>query len=372
MTTIREAVRAQLDAVSAISADRAYAARQLAELPNSDIPAALERDPRLRTIGGLDAVLNRADGEVDRDVTVVAQLCASVLALVERLPADDAALFIRGRALRLQAYGLREAGALRQARALLAEAQAVLATTPAGAIEREHARLLDAYILDEMGEHDQALALVKKAEVGYAALNAEKGRAQALLAAAGIHFSAGAYALAQTLYETALPVARATGDARGEAVALGNLGTCAMRLGHSRRALAYFAEALPLLGRLEMAMNRQAVFWAMAHLAVQEGRLVDAFRRFASVREDFLRRGMFLSAAYVALEFAEFLVQTGRGKAARQWCRDLVQTFSAAGMPEYALRALVQLKDAADNSALDEQVLGRVRADVRAHLQAYA
>ena len=372
MTTVREAVRAQLDAVSEISADRAYAAAQLAEVANSDIPAALEHDARLRNIGGLDAVLNRADSEVDRDVMVVAQLCASVLALVERLPADDAALFIRGRALRLQAYGLREAGALRQARALLAEAQSVLATTPAGAIEREHARLLDAYILDEMGEHDEALALVKKAEEGYAALNAEKGRAQALLAAAGIHFSAGAYALAQTLYEQALPIAQATGHARGAAVALGNLGTCAMRLGQSRRAISYFADALPLFERLEMAADRQTVFWAMAHLAVQEGRLADAFRRFAAVREDFLRRGMFLSAACVSLDLAEFLVKIQRGKAARQWCRELVQTFSAAGMPEYALRALEQLKDAADNSALDEQVLERVRADVREHLQEYA
>src|SRR6202007_2861238 len=104
--------------------------------------------------------------------------------------------------------------------------------------------------LEEMGERDEALALVKKAEKGYAALNVEKGRSQAIMAAAGIHFAAESFSLARSLYEEALPLTKAAGDARGHAVALGNLGHRASRLGEPRRALMYFAEALPLYERL--------------------------------------------------------------------------------------------------------------------------
>jgi Tfp pilus assembly protein PilF len=161
-------------------------------------------------------------------------------------------------------------------------------------------------------------------------------------------------------------------NARGHATALGNLGHCAMRLGDAQRALTYFAGALPLYEVLGMPANRQSILWAMAKLAVQQGRLADALRRFASVREDFLRRGMLLSAACVALDLVEVLVATGRKEAARQWCRELVQTFSSATMPEFALKALVQLKNAADGSELDEQMLARIRADMREHLQSYA
>lgn len=51
MTIVREAVRARLDA---------YAARQLAPGGELRLPPALERDSRLRTLGGLDAVINTA------------------------------------------------------------------------------------------------------------------------------------------------------------------------------------------------------------------------------------------------------------------------------------------------------------------------
>jgi tetratricopeptide (TPR) repeat protein len=267
---------------------------------------------------------------------------------------------------------VREQGAVAEARALLARAQTILAATPAGAIEREHARLQEAYILNEMGKHGQALGLVQKAAASYAALGDAKGTLEALLAEAAIHFEADDFELAQTVYEKALPLAKSVRNARGCALALGHLGHCAMRLGHTQRALAYFAEALPLYDTLGMSRNRRSILWEMARLAVREDRLADAFRQFASVREDFLRRGMFMSAAFVALDMAELLLEIGRAEGARQWCQELVQTFSSAGMPEYALQALRHLKDAAENDMLDVQVLGRVRADVCEHLHSYA
>jgi tetratricopeptide (TPR) repeat protein len=372
MKTIREEAREKFAAVEAMFADREYAFRAISPLAGGEIAVELQRDERLHSLGGLNAVLDRATDELRRDLNVASRLIDAVLERAPALPISDARLILRGRALRLQAWVLRERGAVREARVLLAEAYAVLATTSAGAVEREYARLLDAYILSETGQVDEALAIVREAVEHFALLSDAKGQLQALLTEAAIHFEQDDFKAARSIYERTLPLAESVRDVRGRALSLGNLGICAARLGEITRALTYFAQALPLYAELGMSTNRQQILWEMAKLAVGQDRLADACYQFASVREDFLRRGMFLSAAFVALDFTEVLIAIGRRGTARQWCEELVRTFSSAGLPGFVLSALRRLEETAKKGQLDEQVLGNVRADIREHLQACA
>jgi len=372
MKTIREEAREKFAAVEAMFADREYASRAIGPLAGDEIAAELQRDERLRSLGGLNAILDRATDELRRDLNVASRLIDAVLELAPALPISDARLVLRGRALRLQAWVLRERGAVREARVLLAEAHAVLATTPAGAIECEYARLLDAYILNETGQVDEALAIVREAAEHFALLGDAKGRLQALLTEAAIHFEQDDFETARSIYETTLPLAESVRDLRSRALSLGNLGICDVRLAQFTRALGYFAKALPLFDELGMSANRQGILWNMATIAVRQDRLADACRQFAAVREDFLRRGMFMSATSVTLDLTEVLISLGRTEAAREWCKKLVTTFSSAGMPKYALQALMRLEETVNTGRLDAQVLGSIRTDIREHLQSCA
>jgi tetratricopeptide (TPR) repeat protein len=365
-----ELAREKLAAMRAVSADREYASRRLDNVDSRDLLLELQHDPRLRTVGGLQAILDRANVESRRDINIARQLVELILKIAPLLPSVDAVTVLRGRALRIRAYVAREDRAVGEARAFLAEAQELLATTPAGAIEREYARLLDAYILSELGEHHEALRLVQNAIDTFEVIGDRKGKMQALLTAGAIHFESQDYELAAAAYLKALPIAEAVRDNLACALVHANLGHCAARFGQAGIALTHFAHALPIFDALGTSADRDRIIWAMAKLAMQQERVVDAARQFSAVREEFLRQGMFLSAAFVALDFAEFLVKYHQREAAREWCKDLVQTFAAAGMPHPMLRALQYMERCADVHELDLQVLGRIRNDLREHLPA--
>jgi len=367
---VPEAVREKLAAVRAVFVDRGYASQKLENLTGAEILAELQRDPRLRTIGGLQAVLDRANVESRRDVALSRALAETVLELANSLPVLDTTIVLRGRALRAKAFAAREQKAVPEARALLRQAQKLLATTPLGAVEREYSRLLEAYIANEMGEHVEALRLVQSAFETFTTLTHAKGKLQALLTEGNIHFERQDFEGAQTAYSKALPLAQSVRDEYSLAVTQANLGHCAACIGQVDVAAARFAEALPTFDLLGATGDRDRIMWEMARLAAKQERLPDAARQFTAVREEFLRRGMFMSAAFVSLDFAEFLVTRSRWNAAREWCRDLVDTFTAAGMPEPALRVVAFMKRCADSEQLDLQVLGRVRDDLREHLRA--
>lgn len=343
----------------------------LADVSSSEIPAQLGVDERLRTIGALGAVLDRATDELRRDVNVALRLIDAVIGYLPALPTAPGTVVLHGRALRLQANGLWMTGAVPAARATLGEALNILSQAPAGAIESGHVHLFEAYILSEAGDRDNALRLVRKAADEYAAQGDAKGMLQARLMEGVIRFDCQAFAEARAVFEEALPLAEAVRDERGRAMALGSLGHCARCLGHGDVALAYYAQALPIFDALGMSIDRQKILWALAKLSAQEGRTDSAVQQFAAIREDFLRRGMLLSAASIALDLVEVLITINRTDIMIGWCKDLVRTFSAAGMPPYALRALAYLRVAAEEGKLDVQVLGRVRADVREHLHIY-
>jgi len=341
----------------------------LSDLSGEEILARLAADTRLRTIGGLDAVLDRATEELHRDVNVALGLIDAVVQDLPSLPAASGTLVLYGRALRLRANGLRMAGEVPKARAALAESQRILARTPAGAIELEHARILEAYMLSETGERDEALQLVRQAADGYTAHGDAKGTLQARLMEGAIRFECGAFVEARTIYYDALSLAENVRDEAGRAMALGVTGQCTQELGNTKAAATYYAEALPTFDTLGMTFPRQQILWALTKLAVQEGRLTEALRNFAVAREGLLQRGMFLSAAFVALDLVEVLLDVDRNDLLIDWCAELVRTFSAAGMPPYALKALAHLQTAAEDRKLNVQVLGHVRGTMREHLQ---
>src|SRR5436305_10000996 len=231
MTKVPEAAREKLAAVRAVFADREYASRKLENLAGADVLVELQRDSRLRMIGGLQAVLDRANTESRCDLALSRKLADTVLELANSLPANDASVVLRGRALRAQAFAARERKAVAEARALLAQAEELLASTPDGAIEREYARLLDAYIVSETGDYEGALRLVHLAFDTFALITDAKGKMHALLTEGSIHFEHKDFERARTAYSTALPLAESVRDEYSRAMALANLGHCAARVG---------------------------------------------------------------------------------------------------------------------------------------------
>ncbi len=380
MGRLREIVRDRLNEVREEARQRSDAAALLARLPSISWADELAVTESLRTTGGLHAVLDAVTEELYRDAGVGLGVIEAVLALH---PGDRV---IHGRALRLQAHALHQEGEGLRARTALADAVQVLADTdtPAGTYELLHTRLFRAYLDGEAGHGDVALPAVRAVAREFALRGDAKGTLHARLMEAAILFNNDDFATATQVNQDALSIAESLHDERRRAIALGNLGHCAQQLSvraenrgiaheartHADRALAYFAQAMPLYASLRMDAESQRFVWAIAGIARQRGDVSQAYAQLRHVRDEFLHRSMFLAAALVALDLIELLVMLDRYDLVGTWHNEVAVTFARAGMPQYAMASFERVRDAAAEQKVDAPLLALVRSELRERFEA--
>lgn len=370
--TVRDIVRAHSAELHEHVGERARAAALLERAPITAWSELLGRDRALHTTAALHLLLDGARGELHRDAENGLRVIDAVLAV---RPTDPV---VRGRALRLQAYALHVTGEGARARETLDTAKAVLATVPAGALELLHARLFEAYLQNQTGEQDVLLE-VRRIAKAFAAHGDATGALQTRLMEGAMLFERDEFTRATKVFRDAHAIAQALNDDRNQAIALTNLGQCAQRLAHlahergltlrahsyANDALSYFARATPCLAALGMDAESQKIIWAIAGIAQQRGHLEEARAQFLAVREELLRRKMYLTAALVGLDLMELLIMLDRHDLVASWYEEIVATFVGAGMPRYALEALSRVQTVAAERRLDANVLAMVRSSVR-------
>jgi tetratricopeptide (TPR) repeat protein len=141
-------------------------------------------------------------------------------------------------------------------------------------------------------------------------------------------------------------------DTRELARILNNLGDCEIRLGNLDAAIGYLRAALAAFERENMLGERQRVFWGMARLLRDHGRLNDAATELLRVRTNFQARGMIIDAALAGLDLVELLAATDPASVAAV-CRDLVTVFRTVGREQNMRVALAYL---AEQARLDARV----------------
>lgn len=113
-----------------------------------------------------------------------------------------------------------------------------LGITAARALDNPSAEL---FLRESHSETLGALERWEEAEAGFASLDTPRNpkRYTAFIGLGGVHLNQGRWQRARHCYQQALPLARAHGQVRTQAVIEGNLATIAIRLGEHEQALAH-------------------------------------------------------------------------------------------------------------------------------------
>ena len=159
----------------------------------------------------------------------------------------------------------------------------------------------------------------------------------------------GDYDRARIAYQQSLAIAKELGDARQEAVVMGQLGTLALRQGKLAEAAQSYQSALKIFRGLNEPAS-EAVAWHQLGMVYQEARQWDAaegaYRESARIEESL---GNLAEAAKTWNQLAMVNQDAGKLEAAEAWYRKAIEGKKAAGDRLPASSSLNNLADLLQN-----------------------
>jgi tetratricopeptide (TPR) repeat protein len=338
----------------------------LLSLADAALPTAIENIPDEDLIGVLEYLLDAAHAELEREPGRARQYTDLVLAHVDRVRVPPGAApfvdLLRAQAWKEHANVLHTIGDLPGALIATQRGIGALGGSPAYALERADLELLEAHIHHDQGDGETALARVRASEVQFRAHGDIRRALRARTTEAGLLYEERQYAEAENAFRAAYDDAERIQDTETRIRLANNLGHCAVQRGDYASASAFFTTALVGFETLGMETERQRALWGFASILAKSGQVPEAIAQLNTVQEEFLARGMVLDGALVALAIAELLVTVDRVALFPSICRNLVTTFSKAGMSENALTAFAYLQDRGQTVTAEE--VQRVRTFV--------
>lgn len=139
-----------------------------------------------------------------------------------------------------------------------------------------------------------------------------------------------------------------------------NIGQLSIELGEHELATTHLHQALRLYRQLGMVTEEIRTNWGLARLLVRNGRTAAAIARFHEAEAAFLRVGMQVEAALVALDRIETLLAFHHQASVTEECRTIYERFQRAGLAVNALTALAYLTESLERPA-PAIAVGRVR-----------
>lgn len=321
---------------------------QLLELPVSMLRAALENRPELRTPGMLHCLITAAHDRLERFPRHAYELTSIAVQYAAAANATAPQTFV-ARRLEAQAW-LEHARAVRALGDVAAAAQAVATArelfeqTPAHAWHLATVDAFESHLLHDLGHHDDALKLVRRAAAQFA-LHADDDRyLQARMSEVWMLWTAGHHDAATRIWsEIADETAR-----RGDAVLLAHLhrkiGVFELRHGSAEEAARLLAPALKTFIEHGKTADAARVRWNLAEAAAARGRVHEAISEFYKVHAELLATGNITDAAIAATEILDLLHTARRDEEAARLAETLVFTLRDAAMPLRALEAFTWLR----------------------------
>jgi tetratricopeptide (TPR) repeat protein len=142
----------------------------------------------------------------------------------------------------------------------------------------------------------------------------------------------------------------------------------AVNLCHVGR-FADVAAFLPELQRLSVQLckplERLRVRWLEGWAAAGSGKLEEGVEILSSVKEDFVERLLIYDAALVTMDLADALLQLKRLAHVKALAKQMTPIFSARGVHEKALKALLLFKRAAEQEAATVELVRSIRVFLR-------
>lgn len=334
---------------------------ELAAQPVDNLETYLSSEPRARTVGAFQHLLDVANRELHHDPRRARALTSFVLDHIHDVNGPEATavplLLFKARAWREHANALHATNDLKGALASASHASALLATNGACSFDRAIVQMVEAHIAWERGDIQRALDTIRESCRTFEELRDQKRYVQARVFEGMFEFTYNKRRAAE-IFESVLPAAAELRDAREMACLYQNLFQCALELDDHELASRAYAHAKELFAALTMDADMPRIWWGYGRYLARRGKLEEALAEFQSARQAFENHGMALAAAAAALDVVHTLQALGRTPEAQTICRSLVPTFSEAGILPAALTALAILREQADTlkSAMVERV----------------
>jgi tetratricopeptide (TPR) repeat protein len=337
---------------------------ELLALPPSQWAFEMAKDSRYRTYGTIEFMIDRAHEDLNVSPRNAVELTGAFLNWIDEVEAPEKALcdLLRGRAWRERANALYATGDFKGALDAVLRAVAILKARPGHAYDECVARLVQAMILRETGEYNEALTLARSCADAFWTGNAayyNKARTVEAL----ILFTVKQFEPAMAILVELVSEAETRGDKLALAMALHNTGNCAKEIGDTGAAKEFFARALSYYEELGQTANIPRIRWSYALASAADGKLHEAIWELAKVRREYLRLGANSDAALAALASVRIKLECNENVLSD--CTELVKVFTDAGMTQNAIEALAYIREQSRTGELTIPEVKRVEQFVR-------
>jgi tetratricopeptide (TPR) repeat protein len=343
--------RADIEFFNRETAHSSVFRRTLFALPVSAWRQALHAHPEWVTISVLEALLEHAREEIDRNPATARRITGLVVHFAPAVPVPPGRTILRvalcGTAYKDHGNALRRTGRVDLALTAANLALRILAEDDTLIVERASALVLKAHVQHDRGRHAEAFGLLDESASIFARRGETRRHLQTIILHGIFLFERDNPAGALAQFRIARPIAEALGDQRELARILNNTGHCALKLNDLPAAWDYLVQAAAAFASERMEAEIPRAQWGLARL-VSSREPAEAVADLRKIYTVFSSRGMVVEAATALLEIATILVQEDHNKPiVRTLCNQLGDLFAATTMPAPALRALAHLQSQA-------------------------
>jgi hypothetical protein len=364
-----------------LSASEAEAARLLVELldlPASVLRRELRARPEWRTPGMMKHLLSVAHDARDRFPARAYELTSIVVHYVRSMavPRSFASVvrMVQAEALREHAHALYGVGRLEKARRAIRAARALFEAMRATNWHLATLDLVEAPILHDLGHPREALQVIRAAAPQFAMARDHARYLQACMLEMWMLTAAGDRAGAARLGQAAHEFARQHGDAALMGHFSAKLGLLELRNDRAEEASALLVIALQQLDEAGLTSDAIRVRWHLAEALVARGRSYEAISEYHKVRAQLLATGSLIDAAIASAEILLLLLlDEGRAPELAALTVNFVHGFRDAGLPLHAMEPFAYLRGRAESETLNHEDAVAVRRyfeDLRQHPRA--
>jgi tetratricopeptide (TPR) repeat protein len=329
---------------------------RLAEMPDLRNNAALEQ---------MSEEVRRRLHRKPREALAIANLSASIAESLAPSQYPNVVLAqLRGTAWKDRASTLRYLA--RYDEALEAAERGEEALAPFVSLEHDRAviRMVKGMILAQQERFEEAYSILTDCrrvfrDYGDITRYVQAGRAQA-----SSLYNEKRHTEAHDLLLELLRDAIAASDIESQAGIHNNLGYCAAHLGDFVSANIHFSEAVAKFTDLGFTAEVPRTERGAGLALIARGQVTTGLARLREARRAFLMARMVEDAGLCALNIAEVLIERGDRSEARLLTQDVIDEFTAGGMNQRAIAAVVELRDAIDVDDATAETVHTVHAFV--------
>ncbi len=344
----------------------------LLDLPAEDRLARIEREPKLRTWGACERLVEVAGRQILEDREEAVRISELAVQVARRLEPER---YGNGRVHDLQA---RSWATLGNARRLAGDVQGAERAfgTAEGHLSRgsgdpsEEARLLEYKSSLRRSERrfDEALGLIDEAIELYRLLTERHLTGRALVRRGVILGFLDRLPESISALQAGLSLLDAASEPRIDLYGRHNLFCFLLEAGRLLEAQAMLSETRRLHRQVGEPLNMLRLHWLEGRLAAALGQMEEADEMLTDTRDGFLEAGLGLSAALVSLELAVLYVRREDLDGLKRLGDEMFPIFQERDVPREAIAELIVFQEAAQRGEVTEDLIDRVTASVRGGL----